>query len=231
MSKQSKFKLVKRGFPEILVLIPGWAADYRIFDSLELNYDYILPIEFNPFNFEKNLADFLEQCSIKKVSLFGWSLGAFLAEELAYKCAYKIDGLFLLSIRRRYNLGLLQDIERKVQKNKKAFLYKFYMDCFSPADKFGLSWFKKNLLKKYIDELRPEELISGLDYLSSVYLKPQVLSGIEKISLFHGEEDKIAPFKEAQIIKSYLPQAKLISLKETGHMPFLNQEFKGLFNE
>ena len=69
-SVKSKFKLIKRGFTNPLVLIPGWATDYRIFDSLDLNYDYILPVEFSPLDFEAALSSYLEKNSIHKISLF-----------------------------------------------------------------------------------------------------------------------------------------------------------------
>ena len=106
----------------------------------------------------------------------------------------------------------------------------FYRDCFSSADKEGLVWFKKRLLKHYLEEMRFETLIQGLDYLSCVYLRPESLSKIKKIRIFHGEQDKIAPLKEARVIKTYLPQAEFICLKDSGHMVFLNRDFKAKFN-
>lgn len=230
ISTQSKFKLVKRGFQKILLLIPGWAMDYRIFEAIDLNYNYLLPVEFNPFDFENSLKDFLDRELIEKISILGFSLGAFLAAGFAAKNSNKLDALILLNIRRRYNLKVLQDIELKLQRNQRAFLYKFYQDCFSSADKEGLTWFKKRLLKHYLDEMKFETLIRGLDYLSCVYLRPESLSRIGKIRIFHGEQDKIAPFKEAKVIKTYLPQAEFISIKHSGHLFFINPDFKTIFN-
>jgi len=230
-SVKSEFKLIKRGFTNPLVLIPGWATDYRIFDSLDLNYDYILPVEFSPLDFEAALSSYLGKNSIHKISLFGWSLGAFLAAEFASKNSEKIEDLFLVGIRRRYNLKSLQEIETKLEKNRKAYLYSFYRDCFSRADKEGWRWFKERLLKDYLENMPLERLLTGLDYLSCVYLKPQALLKVKKIKIFQGTEDKIAPIKYAEVIKSNLPQAEFICVEDSGHALFLNPDFKIIFNE
>ena len=230
ISAQSKFKLVERGFQKTLVLVPGWASDYRIFVPLDLGYNYLLPVEFNPFGFDNSLKEFLRQHSLGKVSMFGLSLGGFVAAEFAAMNPGLIDELFLISIRRRYNLKVLQDIELKLQKNRKAFLHKFYLAGFAKRDKEGLSWFKKNLLKRYLEGFKTEELLRGLDYLSSTYLKPESLSAIQKLKIFHGKMDAIAPVKEAQVIKSYLPQAELICIENSGHLFHLNPDFKIIFN-
>ena len=231
ISARSKFKLIKRGFRKDLLLVPGWATDYRIFEGLDLDYNYILPIELNLFNFEEDLTAFLKEEAILKVSILGWSLGGFLAVEFASRNSERIEELILLSIRRRYNLKILQDIEFKLERNKNAYLYRFYQDCFSPADRQSLIWFKKHLLKNYLSDIKLESLISGIDYFSSVCLKPETLLTVEKIKIFHGGQDKIAPLKEAQIIKTYLPQAKLFVIPEAGHILFLREDFKGYFHE
>jgi len=165
-----------------------------------------------------------------RVSLFGWSLGAFLAADFSSKFPAKIEELILLSIRRRYNLKLLQDIELKLQQNRDAYLYRFYKDCFSPADREGSIWFKKRLLKDYLLGMDFEGLVRGLDYLSCACLRPEVLSKVRKIRIFHGASDKIAPFQEAQVIQSYLPQAEFICLENSGHLFFLNPDFKMIFH-
>ena len=38
-----KFKYIDRQKPETAVLVPGWATDYRIFDTLDLDYNYLMP--------------------------------------------------------------------------------------------------------------------------------------------------------------------------------------------
>jgi len=197
---------------------------------LDLKYNYVLPVEFNPFGFEDSLKDFLREHAQEKVSILGLSLGGFVAAEFAAMNPGLVDELILVSIRRRYNLEALQDIEFKLLENRKAFLYKFYLNCFSAVDKEGLRWFKQNLLKKYLEEMAPDALVRGLDYLSSTYLKPESLSAVKKLKFLHGRKDLIAPFKEAQMIKSYLPQAEFICVEDSGHLFHLNPNFKLIIN-
>src|SRR3989338_10238336 len=135
ISAKSKFKAVNRGFKDTIVLVPGWATDYRIFYNLDLNYNYLLPVDFSPAGFADSLSEFLDTLSIGRVSLFGWSQGGFLASDFASHNAGKINELVLAGIRKRYDCKALEEIKLKLTKNKKAFLYKFYLDCFSAADK------------------------------------------------------------------------------------------------
>ncbi len=230
ISITTKFKIVDRGFGEVIVLAPGWAADYRIFDALDLSYNYLLPIDFNPFDFKQSLSEFLDANSIDRVSLFGWSIGGFLVSEFAAENTRKVDELILLSIRKRYDKKVLEEIRFKIGKNKRAFLYRFYLDCFSGNDSQGLYWFKDHLLKRYLDNMSVDYLLEGLDYLSNAIIETKALSGLEKIIIFHGVKDKIAPYEEAKAIKALLPAAEFISLENSGHALFLGNDFKERFD-
>lgn len=220
---------MQRGFKDTLVLIPGWAADFRIFSALELDYDYILPLMASPLEFSDTLADFLNERAIKKVSLFGWSLGGFLALDFALKNYGRIDEVVLLGIRKRFDRKALDAIKQKISKNKKAFLYRFYLECFSESDKQGLEWFRKNLLRDYLNEIELETLSAGLDYFSGASIEPAYFKSLEQVRIFHGSEDKIAPFEEALELAKGSKQVKFISLSGAGHIPFLNTSFKERF--
>ena len=161
--------------------------------------------------------------------MFGFSLGGFLAAEFAAAYPDKITELILAGIRRGYEPKILENIKLEIQKNKRSWLYKFYLNCFSKVDSQGLLWFRKNLLKEYTDNLNLDELTSGLVYLASHELRAESLIKIDKIRIFHGSEDIIAPIEEASKIKSDLPQAKFISLAGTGHLLFLDPIFRERF--
>ena len=224
-----KFKLIDRGFKGFLVLIPGWATDYRIFSNLDLDYNYLSPLNFDPFNFNSNLTSFLKKESINKVSVFGWSLGGFLAQEFAINNPDMVDELVLVSVRRKYELNTLKDTRAQILKNKKAFLCKFYLNFFSDKDKEGLLWFKNNLLIDYCKKMDLTELIAGLDYLAQARIKTDSLARFKKLRIFHGEKDPIAPFYETREIKNNLPSAVLINIPGAGHAPFLNKNFREMF--
>lgn len=229
-SQRSEFKLLDRGFKEVLVLIPGWATDYRIFSGLDLNYNYLLPIKFHPGLFIKSLSDELEKQGLDKVRMFGWSLGGFLAAEFAGGYSGRITELILSSVREKFPSEGLESIALKLKRNKKAYLYKFYQECFSARDSQGLNWFTKHLLKEYLDQMQLDDLLDGLDYLSRAVIKPKSLSGVKKIRVFHGEDDRIAPLKGADWADPALHQVDFISLAGVGHVLFLNREFANAFN-
>lgn len=215
-----------RGFEETLVCLPGWAADYRLFSWLDLKYNYLFAMRLSPFEFSKHLADYLHKISEDKISLLGYSLGGFLAADFAKNYSEMVGELILLSIRKGYDGKVIKEIKEKLIKNQRGYLYRFYLDCFSKDDAQGLGWFKQHLLKDYLKEMRLEDLMAGLDYLEIARINPQSLRPINKISIFHGEDDRIAPLEEARSIKSELARAKFIALPKLGHLCFLNRRLE-----
>ena len=224
--RPSEFKLSDRGFKETIVLIPGWATDYRILAALDLNYNYLFPVHFQPTSFKNDLSKFLDGQGLRKISLLGWSSGGFLAADFASHHPESVGELILLSIRDKYPVKTLEKIKECVKKNKKAYLYKFYLECFSHGESEEFTLFKKGLLKDYMDMMATEDLIGGLEYLSQARINARSLQGVKRIRFFHGEEDKIAPLKEALKVKSQISQADFVIFPKTGHMPFLNQHFR-----
>lgn len=226
ISGKSAFWWTRRGFKETLVLIPGWATDHRIFSAFELSYDYLVPTGFSPAGFVDDLVLLLDRLVLPRVSLWGWSLGGFLASEFAARFPARVKALTVSNIRRRYESSLLDGIRNKILKDKKAYLYKFYLSCFSRADAEGLEWFRKNLLKDYLERMETAHLLEGLDYLASVRFDPPLLQGIKEIRCFHGEDDAIAPYPEAQEAVALLKQARFTLLPGVGHLPFFSSAFK-----
>lgn len=213
------FKYLDRGYQRTLLLVPGWASDHRIFDSLNLRFNYLLPLNFSPFTFECAAVDFLEKQEVKRVSLFGWSLGGFLAADFAAKHPFLTRELILVSIRKSYKEEEISRIKELIKRSKKGYLYKFYSQCF--FDGLSLSRFKRDLFKDYCRKFDTEQLIRTLDYLATAKINTRGLSGLEKIKIIHGEGDRIAPVNEAREIQRNIAGSQLIITKNSGHMPFL----------
>lgn len=228
-SLKSEFKLRNRGFKDTLVLIPGWATDWRIFDGLELDYNYLLTTKLDTSDFNRQLLAQIDQLKISKVSILGFSLGGFLAAEFATSFPEKINSLILLGVRQRYEGQLLENIKREITADRRPWLYKFYLNCFSKADQEGLAWFRKNLFKEYLDQLSSDELIRGIDYLANHALPIEALALVKDISIFHGRDDMVAPVKEILEIKADLPQARFKLLADRGHLCFLDRDFRESF--
>jgi len=216
------FKYLDRDQEKTVLLIPGWATDYRIFDSLNLKFNYLLPLDFSPITFENSILNALEEKGIEKISLLGWSLGGFLAAEFASKHPDLVQELILVSIRKKYQEEEIAGVKELLEKSRKGYLYKFYGQCFSK--KTSLSRFKKNLLKTYCEKFDLEYLLKTLDYLEKAIINTQELSGIERIKIIHGDSDKIAPVDEAREVQETLANSELIIIKDSGHIPFLEAD-------
>lgn len=222
-----EFKLVERGKDATILLIPGWATDYRIFVDLDLGFNYLLPLKFSPFDFEKGLKKAMEEYKLKKISMLGWSMGGFIASEFASRHRDNVDEIIFVSVREKYDPAEIEYIKMYLRKNCRGFLYKFYESCFSEFERARFGWFKNNLLKDYIDQISADILFEGLDYLSGRQFDTGGLRG-QKVKFIHGEEDKVAPISEALKLKEGLPQAEFISLEKCGHIPFLNTDFNSI---
>lgn len=220
--KSEVFKYINRGKESVTVLLPGWATEYRIFDALDLNTDYIVPLDFWPFGFEVALLEALERYGIKKISLLGCSMGGFVAAEFASKHRELTDALTLIGIRRRYKKDEMLDVRRNLKKNRKAYLYKFYNWCFHDAH--SVARFKERLLDDYMEEFDLDCLLKTLDYLEGCELRPEALKDIDRIKIIHGEYDRIAPIAEALDVKNNLPQAEFVTVKGAGHIPLYKHE-------
>ncbi|MEA3305919.1 MAG: alpha/beta hydrolase [Candidatus Omnitrophota bacterium] len=223
-SNGAGFKYIDRGKKDSIALIPGWATDYRIFSRLDLKFNYLIPVDFSPFTFEKSFFEALKENNITRISLLGWSLGGFLAAEIASKHTRLIDRLVLVSIRKKYKKEELKAVKKHLRKSRRGYLYRFYTRCFS--EKGEMSFFRKNLLKDYCDGFNLDYLFTALDYLKTAEIKPELLKRVEKVKIIHGEFDKIAPIREAMDIKNGLPQAEFITIDKAGHMPFFKDAFK-----
>lgn len=133
----------------------------------------------------------------------------------------KCDEVFLAGVRKGYTEGEISAVRQRVEKNKAAFLRRFYEDCFAPQD--GLwQWFKEHLLKSYLEAMPSDGLLEGLDHLLRASIDPQGLQAVRKLTIFHGTEDRIAPFQEASVIAAQASSARFVALPGAGHMGFLN---------
>lgn len=219
----TNFKFLNRGKKTTLVLIPGWAADYRVFDKLDLDFNYLLPLHLSIANFEGDLIKTLKECFLEKISLFGWSLGGFLAANFCKENSFLVDQLFLVGIRKKYDSQEIEKIKKILADRKKGYLYKFYADCFYKKENFG--YLKKNLIKDYLNQMKLDYLITGLNYLKKAEISPAILEGVKKIKIIHGEFDEIAPLQQAKELEANLPQAEFVLVKKSGHIPFLKNNF------
>lgn len=223
LEKSSRFKFINRKKKQTAVIIPGWATDYKIFAQLEINYNYLLTTSLFLHDFDSKLIEACKEHDLTSVSLFGVSLGGFLASRFAALHPRRIEALIMVGIRQKYPAHDIEQVIKYVTENKKAYLYKFYCRCF--RDTRQMAWFKSNLLDGYLDTFETEYLLETLHYLKCASLDAAHIPSCAKIQIVHGERDRIAPIEEARQLAKDLPNADFICVKNAGHFPFLNNNF------
>lgn len=222
MRCKKDFCYIDKGKSKTLVLLPGWATDCRIFAGFNPDYDYLLPVDFSPYTFERSFLRLRENSGKQKFSLFGWSMGGFTAADFAGKYPELVDELILVGIRRKYIKEQLDEIRNYIKSNRKGYLYKFYTQCFFTKEE--ILWFKRNLLNDYCERWQEKYLLETLDYLEKSTIEPSFLEKVRNIRILHGEFDKISPIQESRAVKNELGEkAVFVCIKNTGHAPFLNK--------
>jgi len=219
------FEFVDRTSDRSLVLISGWAFDCRIYSALDLPYNYLLFEAGGVKRFERELKEELAQRRIKRVSLFGWSQGAFVAADFAAKNPELVDELILVGARRQYEKDAVEKIKRYLKKNAHLFMSKFYKECFSKYEQDCCRRFSDSLGADYLQEIPAEKLMAQLDWLTNKRIMPDSLADVRRVTLAHGDADAIAPVAEAVQIAGQIPGAHLVVFEEAGHIPFLRNDF------
>ncbi|HQP91181.1 MAG TPA: alpha/beta hydrolase [Candidatus Omnitrophota bacterium] len=229
ISDRSEFKLLDRGFENTLVLIPGWATNHRLFSKINGAYNYLFTLSIRLDTFLDDLAGYLKSNKIQQVTVLGHSLGGFIAKDFCLKFPEVVEELFLVSIRKQYSQAEIRSVSELIQKNRTAFLIKFYKDCFV-RDNDGFDWFKENLLEVYLEKFDEDSLMKGLEYLSKTSMNEEELAKTGKTTIFNSRLDKIAPFSEALELGSVGNTVRFVPLETSGHIPFLDHEFNEKFN-
>jgi len=215
----NKFKYINRHHKKDIVLLPGWATDHRVFEKLDIAYNYIIPVEFDPDPLPYDLVQYLQNNDFRSVSIYGWSLGGFAGADFAVKYPYMIDEIVLVGVKEIYQREGVDKVKTLLSENKKAYLYKFYRDCFSAKDKDSYAWFKGTLMADYLNSFDDEKLISGLDYLLAVPLNLKALAEM-KVRFVYGAADKIVPAAEVMSLKNKIPSAEFVFVEDKGHFTF-----------
>jgi pimeloyl-ACP methyl ester carboxylesterase len=222
--------LLDRGFKDTILLIPGWAADYRIFGTLKLDFNYLVPSGISLDRFTARCIGAMDEYGLETVSVLGWSMGAFLALDLAADFPDRTGpSITMVSARPRYDPDVISGIRVYMKANRAGYLYRFYNECFSEEEEDARHWFRLNLMRPYLKGLDAALLDEGLEYLSGAHIEQDRLKGLG-VRFIHGKNDKIAPVDEVTAMKASSPLSKLLIIDGAGHMPFLNKNFTEVFN-
>ncbi len=208
-----------------LVIVSGWAFDWRPFAELHLPLGCAVYTGENLQEFVADLRGWLDRQEIKRIALLGWSMGAYAVADFAVQYPDAVDQLVLVAARRRYSPQDIEPVRTHLRHRRKAFLGKFYRDCFSDGEAALYRWFRTTLWRDYVEQMTAERLNRGLDWLSQVQLDGRRLQSCADLVLVHGTADRIALPEEARQLAQELPHAKQVWLNDAGHLPFLSSDF------
>lgn len=225
------FNFVERGFKKNILLLPGWATDRKIFERLDIPFNYLLPGRIiMPGDYEDIVAGLPEEVRSTGLAILGWSMGGFMAADLVCRYPGLFDRAILVSVRQHYTSGEIAHARDCLKKNARAYLYKFYGNLFSRAEEEHKAWFKGCLLKEYLENTGALRLLEGLDYLAAHRLDAGSLDS-PNIVIVHGEDDTIAPFSDAARTAGAMRKARFIVIKGGCHFPLLKKEFTDWIKE
>ncbi|MGB3097141.1 MAG: alpha/beta hydrolase [Candidatus Deferrimicrobiaceae bacterium] len=213
-----------------VVLLPGFATDYRIFEGLAPDANRICPLNVDPHRFAEQLFGYLQGTGVGRVTLFGWSLGAFLATDFAVRYSESVDRLVLVGARKHYDRDGLDQFGRSMREDRKQCLLEFYTRCFLPTQRAAYRRFRETLLSPYLQEMEAGRLLRDLEYLYTAEIRPNRLPPCP-VTFVHGAHDVIAPVAEARELAAGIPGASLHMLPNAAHAAFLDEELISLNRE
>ncbi len=189
----------------------------------DLPFNYVYCTEPLCRDVSGELYRFLEDNGIGRISLLGWSMGAFIASDFATRYPDKIGALIMVSATREFDITHLHQQVSELQQDRNATMMKFYRLCFhSRPDLF--QWFKTRYLTESMALWNLEALLSGLSYLENKILD---LSDLKDLSIIvvHGARDMITHVSRLP----RLPEGtSRVIFPQSGHLPFLEPQFREL---
>jgi len=220
------FKCQERGYPETLVVVRGWAFDNRVFQSLELPFNYVFYEGPQVTHFGRDLHVWLDRAQVSRVHLLGWSMGAYAVSDFARAQPERVGQVLLVGARQQYPPDEVEVVRTALHRNRRGFMRKFYKDCYAGHDPQLYRAFKQTLLPVYIDCWTVAELEADLDWICSRSLDVAPLDRAVELRIVHGNTDRIVPWDEAQALAASVTRGRFVAVPEAGHLPFLVQDFQ-----
>jgi pimeloyl-[acyl-carrier protein] methyl ester esterase len=224
-----EFIVVGEGDPSV-VLLPGWATDGRIFEGVFPGVTAVTTGPLRPEGFTARLAAFLDRVARRPVTVVGWSLGGFLAAEVAREYPDRVRRVVLIGIRREYPEGDVAAVLRSLSTVPGGTLSGFYARCFYPSQMPAYRRFRSGLQDAYLREMDVGVLREGLFYLAGEKLSGGTLPACP-VAIVHGEDDVIAPLAEAEGVARECGNATFHPLPGAAHAAFLADGFRALIGD
>ncbi len=216
------FKRIEKGHSRDLLIIPGWGFDPYCFKFDLINFNLILPQR--PFVYPeiKKISEVKRISGENELFCLGWSLGAHIAADIKNILKDDLSGLILVSVIESFKKDEINQKIREIRElGKEKALKTFYLFCFKGQER-DIKDFKRTHEKRCMEFWGERDLIDGLKYLKThnLSLKRNDYKG-DLIIL-----GKYDPFLNVSTHKGVN-----IYFLDTGHLPFLRNEFYDILND
>ncbi|HON56219.1 MAG TPA: hypothetical protein PLM75_04590 [bacterium] len=221
-----KIKYINKNQKTDLLIFSGWSFDYKIFETLNFQANFIVCDFIVLKNYQQIFSDFFYDLKNNNdFYVLCWSMGNYILIDLL-QSNYQIfrqkpKKIFMIAAALKFDEQLIDNMILELQANKTAALDNFYKKVFF-GDKQLYKFFLQNFRDYYVNLYQTDYLIETLNYLKICKFQPHILKDYSVI-LVHSEKDIIAPFSDFLEISKQLENANTITTKFT-HVPFLYKE-------
>ncbi len=219
-----------------LVLLHGYPLDHTIWAAvaplLQADFDLILPdlrgfgqsgateAPYTMDDMAEDIAALLDSLGLERVALGGHSMGGYVALAFARRYPTRLRGLALIASQAAADsperrAGRYQTIEQITSQGTEPLAEIM-------SERLTINVDLRPQLKRLILQQRPAGLIGALRAMAERPDATEQLAHLPcPLVLVHGQEDKLVPIAHAREVRALAPQAVLVEIPHTAHMPML----------
>ncbi len=223
---RTEFKYTDRGRKDLAVLLPGWAFDHRVFDRLDIEYNYLVPLRFGLEDFCESLERALNG---SECTLIGWSFGGVVGAGFLARHPGLVKRAIFAGIKENYPSDQTEKMKTYLRRNRENYLKGFYRRCLRGHNAGERTWYNSCLADFYLRNMDAGVLSEQLDHLSGNPLPVnELMQHEDKVIFTRGTGDAVIPLEETRSLRQKFPKSCFMDMENTGHLSFLHPAFKYL---
>jgi len=179
----------------------------------------------NNYSLKDHVCDILgimDHYEIEIASLYGVSMGSYIAQGVAIAAPERIDKLILTVPKSN---RLISSVQRLMSEHAKELEGLNQQEGFLALLKYMS--YNPEIMKKYIDifetKLSPEQFLSANKALSNFDFRDELPKIKAKTLVISGKYDGINPSSEGKICASLIPDATFVEMQYSGHLPMYEE--------
>lgn len=251
-AKDAKLAYYVRGKGEPIILLNGFGMTMQHWDpdfvqKLSLGNELII-IDYrgvgastgkvqgiSQVQMAEDVITVMDQLKIDRAHIIGWSLGSFVAQNVAQRYPNRVEQLVLLATAPAGEAAIpaSEEIRNKVQKElagtwEETYAPMMFID--QKDTKAYLERLKKAQAAREVPKTKGESLDAKIAHqlaFADPGLEQARYLGLEKIKaptlLISGDKDALTPLENAKIVEKRIPNAELIVIPDAGHAPMFEE--------